>query len=165
VNLAVGLGPGVMGVDDHRHALIPCLAGQVVQGDQGVGRQIVEKGRHFPVEQGQPVLHPRPATAPGDGFIERVAARRAKRLHIAPAEPGNGLHIQKGLADRQQGHILQLPGGALGFRIKSPDRLQGCRQTGPDEPVPRRSAGRHQLRRRGWRTRHAPRPSTPADSR
>ena len=125
VNLAIGLGAGVVGVDNHRHALVPGLAGQMIQGDQAVWRQIVEQGRHVLIEQGQPVLHAGAATAAGDRLIERVAAWRAKRLNISPAEPRNGFCVQKGLAYRQKDHILQLSRGALGLGIKSPDGFQG----------------------------------------
>ena len=122
--LAVGGGPGVVGVGDHRQPLGFRLLDQVVDPDQRLVRQIVEQGLHPLVEQRQPVLHARPATALADGGIEGVLARRAEGGDIALAEAADGLGIDQRLADRQQVDFLQLPGRTLGLGVEAADALQ-----------------------------------------
>jgi hypothetical protein len=125
VDLPLGAGASVVGVGDDRQPLVARLAAQVIHRDQRVLRQEVEEGRHLRIEERQPVLHPGAAAALGDGGVERVVARRAEGLQIAGAEAADGVGVEQRLAHRQQADVLQLPGGALAFRIEGADRFQG----------------------------------------
>jgi hypothetical protein len=125
VDLAVGLGAGVVGVGDHRHPLITRLAAQVIQADHRIGRQVVEQGRQARIKERQPVLHAGAARAFRHGGVERVIARRAEVLEVTGAETADGGLVQQGLAHRQQAHVLELAGRALGFGIEATDGFQG----------------------------------------
>jgi hypothetical protein len=122
--LAIGRGAGLVGVLDHRQALVARFGGLVIDPDQRTVGQIVEQGRHPLVEQRQPVLEAGAAAALADGVVERVVARRAELGDIASAEPRDALGVQQRLADRQEIDLLQLLGRALGLGIEGADAFQ-----------------------------------------
>ena len=121
---AIGLRPRLIGVQDHRQALVPRLGRLVVDADQGAGRQIVEQAGHPLVEQRQPVLQPGATAALADGGVQGIVAGRAELGDIALAEARDAVGVQQGLADRKEIDLGQLLGRALGLGIEGADALQ-----------------------------------------
>ncbi len=108
----------------------------MVQGDQGIRRDIVEHRLHPLIEQGRPVLGAAAALAFADPGVERIVARRPELGHIAGAEARDAGGVQQHLADRQQVHRGELAGRPLGLRIEGADRFQGvAEQVQPDRLV------------------------------
>ena len=114
----------IIGVSNHSQTLIARLKGQMINPDQGIGAQIVEQGFHAVIEQGQPVLHARPAPALTDRGIKGIVHRRAKGSDIASAEPRNGLRFDQNFTHGKQIDPRQLARRTLGVGVKAANGLQ-----------------------------------------
>ena len=72
----------------------------IVQHDRGV-RQIVEQGFKAGMEEGQPVLHPRPAATLADGGVERIVPGRPELRQVAGPETGDGGRVEQESVGKQ----------------------------------------------------------------
>ena len=97
----------------------------MVEGDQGVGRQVVVEALEAVVEQWQPMLHAGPAAALAYRLVEWIVARGAEGGEVALSETSHCVGVEEHFAHRQQVDRLQLTGGTLGFAVEGADRLQG----------------------------------------
>src|SRR6185312_15215115 len=90
------------------------------------------------------MLHAGMAPTFADGFIEKVVAlRRAEGRDIAHAEAADGFGDELEFRDRHQVERAHVEQRALGFRIKSTDRLEAVAEE--VEPHGLIEAGREQV--------------------
>ena len=124
VGLALRLPARLEGVGDHRQALVARLGGEMIDADQGPGRQIVKQGFQALIEQRQPVLHAGAPAALAHRGVERVFSWSPESGKIAAPEPGDGGGIQQSLAHGRQIRCLELAHRPLRFTVEGADGFE-----------------------------------------
>ena len=98
---------------------------RLVDHDEVVLAQVIEKRGQLVLEQGQPVLHPGKAATVADRFVKRVLrCMRPEHLTIAATEALDAVLVQQRLAGGQEQMRVEPPGAHLRIGIEGAQALQ-----------------------------------------